>query len=84
MFSDDLSEFDDSREVVQQVMDEYIAAESPGYVSYGAAASGGAAAAAASAGGAPRMAGGESIGGGAAAAAAADPRAPARAEGGAP
>eukprot|EP00039_Didymoeca_costata_P011449 m.160807 g.160807 ORF g.160807 m.160807 type:complete len:448 (+) comp15175_c2_seq1:195-1538(+) len=33
MFRDDLSEFDQSREVVQQVMDEYKAAESAGYVS---------------------------------------------------
>jgi len=50
MFRDDLSEFDDAREVVQQVMDEYIAAESPGYVSYGAAAAGGAAVSAAGGG----------------------------------
>ena len=60
MFRDDLSEFDDAREVVQQVQDEYIAAESPGYVSYGAAAAGGAAVAAGGGGGArappPQMA----------------------------
>ena len=35
MFRDDLSEFDESRSVVQQLTDEYIAAESAGYVSYG-------------------------------------------------
>eukprot|EP00041_Stephanoeca_diplocostata_P033222 m.1093225 g.1093225 ORF g.1093225 m.1093225 type:complete len:490 (+) comp24295_c0_seq3:261-1730(+) len=35
MFADDFSEFDKSREVVQQLCDEYRAAETPEYISYG-------------------------------------------------
>lgn len=35
MFKDDLTEFDSSREVIQQLMDEYLAAESASYVTYG-------------------------------------------------
>lgn len=35
MFADDFSEFDNSREVVQQLCDEYRAAETPEYISYG-------------------------------------------------
>ncbi|KAF8337507.1 gamma tubulin [Cantharellus anzutake] len=34
MFSNGLGEFDDSRDVVQEVMDEYKACESPDYISY--------------------------------------------------
>ena len=33
MFQDDLTEFDESREVVQHLMDEYEAAETAGYIS---------------------------------------------------
>eukprot|EP00053_Salpingoeca_punica_P004801 m.51006 g.51006 ORF g.51006 m.51006 type:complete len:462 (-) comp12950_c0_seq1:580-1965(-) len=47
MFRDDLSEFADSREVVQQLIDEYKAAEQPDYIQWGAAQ--------ASAAGVPRM-----------------------------
>ena len=35
MFKDNLDEFDDSREVVQQLVDEYKAATRPDYISYG-------------------------------------------------
>ena len=35
MFADSLDEFDDSRDVVQSLRDEYIAAESPDYVEWG-------------------------------------------------
>lgn len=35
MFKDDLSEFDDSREVVMKLIDEYKAAESSNYIEYG-------------------------------------------------
>jgi len=35
MFKDDLSEFDRARECIQQLQDEYKAAESPDYISYG-------------------------------------------------
>ncbi|CAO3631755.1 unnamed protein product [Mucor hiemalis] len=35
MFSDDLGEFDDSRNVVQELIDEYEACETPEYVNYG-------------------------------------------------
>uniref|UniRef100_S4RKD5 Tubulin, gamma 1 n=1 Tax=Petromyzon marinus TaxID=7757 RepID=S4RKD5_PETMA len=38
MFKEDLSEFDDSREVVQQLIDEYQAATRPDYISWGAQA----------------------------------------------
>jgi len=35
MFSESLDEFDDSRDVVQSLRDEYTAAETPGYVDWG-------------------------------------------------
>ena len=35
MFSDNLDEFDDSREVVQQLVDEYHAARKENYLSWG-------------------------------------------------
>jgi tubulin gamma len=35
MFADNLDEFDDAREVVQSLVDEYKACERPDYVSYG-------------------------------------------------
>jgi len=35
MFKDDLSEFDSAREVIQQLTDEYKAAETKDYISYG-------------------------------------------------
>lgn len=35
MFADDLEEFDDSRRVVQELIDEYEACETPEYVNYG-------------------------------------------------
>ena len=35
MFADSLEEFDDAREVVMQLIDEYKACESPDYVNYG-------------------------------------------------
>lgn len=35
MFKDDLSEFDDSREVVVKLIEEYRAAETPNYIEYG-------------------------------------------------
>ena len=35
MFSDNLDEFDDSREVVQQLVDEYNAARKENYLSWG-------------------------------------------------
>jgi len=37
MFANGLGEFDDSRDVVQRVLDEYKACESPDYISYGSA-----------------------------------------------
>ena len=40
MFKDDLGEFEDSREIVESLADEYKAAESPDYVSYVAAREG--------------------------------------------
>lgn len=41
MFKDDLSEFDDSREVVMKLIDEYKAAEYPNYIDYGKPEEGG-------------------------------------------
>ena len=35
MFSDSLQEFDDSREVVHQLIEEYKAASRPDYLTYG-------------------------------------------------
>lgn len=35
MFADSLDEFDDAREVIQSVIDEYAAAEREDYVTYG-------------------------------------------------
>lgn len=35
MFADDLTEFDDSREVVQSLINEYKASESPDYINWG-------------------------------------------------
>lgn len=35
MFKDDLSELDDSRDVVQQLVDEYVASTKPDYMSWG-------------------------------------------------
>lgn len=35
MFSDSLDELDQSREVVQQLIDEYVAATTPDYLSWG-------------------------------------------------
>jgi tubulin gamma len=35
MFADNLDEFDNSREIVQSVMDEYKASETPDYVNWG-------------------------------------------------
>jgi tubulin gamma len=35
MFADDLSEFDDSREIVQDLIDEYRASESADYINWG-------------------------------------------------
>ena len=35
MFADDLSEFDDSREIVQDLIEEYRAAESADYINWG-------------------------------------------------
>ena len=35
MFKDNLDEFDDSREVIQELMDEYRAATRPDYITYG-------------------------------------------------
>jgi tubulin gamma len=37
MFKDDLGEFDDSREIVESLAEEYRAAESADYLSYVAA-----------------------------------------------
>jgi tubulin gamma len=34
IFTDDLDEFDDSRNVVQELIDEYEACETPEYVNY--------------------------------------------------
>ncbi|KAI8973242.1 tubulin gamma chain [Mycotypha africana] len=39
MFADDLDEFEDSRNVVQELIDEYLASETPEYVNYGLNAS---------------------------------------------
>jgi tubulin gamma len=39
MFSDTLDEFDDSRQVVQDLIEEYEACETPDYVNYVSAAS---------------------------------------------
>ena len=41
MFADNLDEFDDSREVVQMLVDEYKACERPDYASFGASGGGG-------------------------------------------
>jgi tubulin gamma len=38
MFADSLDEFDDSRETVQQLVDEYRACERPDYANFGMAA----------------------------------------------
>ena len=35
MFADDLSEFDDSREIVQDLIEEYKASESADYINWG-------------------------------------------------
>ena len=35
MFADDLSEFDESREIVQSLIEEYRASESPDYINWG-------------------------------------------------
>lgn len=35
MFADSLDELDQSREVVQQLVDEYVAATTPDYLSWG-------------------------------------------------
>jgi tubulin gamma len=35
IFKDSLDEFDDSREVIQQLIDEYRAATKPDYISWG-------------------------------------------------
>lgn len=35
MFADDLSEFDDSREIVQDLIEEYRASESADYINWG-------------------------------------------------
>ena len=35
MFRDNLEEFDDSREVIQQLIDEYQAATRPDYINWG-------------------------------------------------
>jgi len=35
MFADDLSEFDESREIVQALIEEYKASESPSYINWG-------------------------------------------------
>jgi tubulin gamma len=40
MFADGLEEFDASREVVQDMIDEYQAMESPGYATFGSEESG--------------------------------------------
>ena len=32
MFADDLAEFDESREIVQSLIEEYAGSESPGYI----------------------------------------------------
>ena len=36
MFADDLTEFDESREIVQSLIEEYAASESPDYINWGA------------------------------------------------
>ena len=36
MFADDLTEFDESREIVQNLIEEYRASESPDYINWGA------------------------------------------------
>ena len=36
MFADDLTEFDESREIVQSLIEEYKASESPDYINWGA------------------------------------------------
>ena len=35
MFADDLSEFDESRQVLQSLIEEYRASESPDYINWG-------------------------------------------------
>lgn len=35
LFSETLDEFDDAREIVSQLINEYKAAESPDYINYG-------------------------------------------------
>ena len=35
MFADDLAEFDESREIVQSLIEEYAGSESPGYINWG-------------------------------------------------
>jgi tubulin gamma len=58
IFADSLEEFDDSAETVRQLVDEYKAAETPEYLSYGlddAGAEGAGSAAAAAAAGAPTV-----------------------------
>ena len=35
MFADDLTEFDESREIVQSLIEEYRASESPDYINWG-------------------------------------------------
>ena len=35
MFADDLTEFDESREIVQSLINEYRASESPDYINWG-------------------------------------------------
>lgn len=35
MFADDLSEFDESREIVQSLIEEYKASESSDYINWG-------------------------------------------------
>ena len=45
MFADDLTEFDESREIVQSLIEEYAASESPDYINWGSTEPAGAAAA---------------------------------------
>ncbi|CAB1099032.1 unnamed protein product [Ectocarpus sp. CCAP 1310/34] len=56
MFADNLDEFEDSREVVASLIEEYKACESPNYINWGM---GGAAAGGEGAGGAAAEGGGE-------------------------